>query len=259
MTGPATAAVWGAATAALAAVFYGVTVRAVPYIVAWRALAGMRRRGYPVNTLVHRGLNTAENCRTPLSVADALISVCRYDVSAGSLVIDLTVPAEGYWSLACYRRRTDNFAMLSDRDVRATGSRRAVLVLGQTTVSAAAGLPVFHIIPPDRKGLLIVRLVVSDPADTASVQAAMAVQEASVVRNAAVSQSADLLAAHVTLAGGERYCQRGTPEELQTFLASQFGSAAVQAIEVSRRMSLPGGASVMVQPAKYESGSADVG
>jgi len=115
--------VWILTTLAIAVIFDRAVLWFIPRIVSARAIAAIRRRAGGVNRLVFHGLNTLMNCRTPLSTADALITLCPYDVSVTPLRLGVTIPDDTYWSICCYGSNADNIFAMNDRQLpQRTGS-----------------------------------------------------------------------------------------------------------------------------------------
>jgi|GEM_PF-2410489 len=114
---------WILSTLVIAIIFDRAVLWCIPRIVSARAIAAIRRRAGGVNRLVFHGLNTPMNCRTPLSTADALMTLCPYDVSVTPLRLSLTIPDDTDWSICCYGPNADNiFAMNDSQLPQRTGS-----------------------------------------------------------------------------------------------------------------------------------------
>jgi len=106
------------ATLALAAVFHVFTVMALPTL----TMVDLDRKGKDMgrisNVLYHESRVTADSRVVVRPSPDFLYSVCAYDVSKAPLRIRASVP-DTYWSLSFYASNTDNFFVISDREVKA--------------------------------------------------------------------------------------------------------------------------------------------
>lgn len=96
---------------------------------------------------------------------DLLYATCAFDVGARPLVIRVDPRSAGhqaYWSIALYASNSDNFFVLNDRQA---GEGPVQLVLRGADASAAAAPPgAISVTSPSRRGLLLMRLLVADPA-----------------------------------------------------------------------------------------------
>lgn len=152
------------------------------WIVSRRALARHRHKAGGKNRLVLHGLNNSRNCRTPLAVADAVVSFCVFDVAKSPLRIHATIPAGKYWSLAGYGTDTTNFFSLNDCQVTAEQTSRepeyqtlaVVLCRPDHHYQAQAGELVID--TPTSNGILLIRVLLNDPEDKVELDRVMTQQ-----------------------------------------------------------------------------------
>ena len=135
----------------------------VPRVMSARAVAIVRRRAGGINRLHFHGLNTPENCRTPMATADALMTLCPYDVSVAPLRIRVTIPEETYWSLCCYAPNSDNVFSMNDRQAVQKFGRHVVFVLQNNKMNVPIAGNEFPISLKSPRGIVLIRTVVLDP------------------------------------------------------------------------------------------------
>lgn len=155
---------WLFCTCMLAMLLYSAVLWSVPYVVSDRALGGIRKRA-GANVLIHRSPNTADNCRIPMAIADAIVSICVFDVAKCPLKIRATVPHGLYWSISCYARNTENFFVLNDVQASDRAGDELTLVLQKAAHGYRPGNGEILIDAPSNTGIVLIRMVVSDPTD----------------------------------------------------------------------------------------------
>lgn len=135
----------------------------IPRIMSARAIAIVRRRGNGINRLHFHGLNTPENCRTPMATADALMTLCPYDVSVASLRIAVTIPEDTYWSFCCYGPNADNVFAMNDLQAVQKFGRHVVFVLHASEMNVVTAGGEFPVSLKSHRGIVLIRTVVPDP------------------------------------------------------------------------------------------------
>ena len=148
----------------------------IPRIASEHAIAIVRRRAGGVNRLFFHGLNTPANCRTPLSTADALMTLCPYDVTNGPLRIRVTIPEAAYWSICCYGPNADNAFAMNDLQVIERVGRNAVFVLHLESLSSVVAADELAVPLKSARGMLLMRTAVADPQIPRSLEALESIQ-----------------------------------------------------------------------------------
>lgn len=158
-------------------------LRLLVLIVSHRALARHRRRAGGSNRLVQHGLNDAANCRTPLSVADAIVSFCVFDVSEAPLRLHASIPSGKYWSLTCYGLDTSNFFSMNDQQLETTHARTddpncrsLTVVLCQERQKYKAARDQIVVETPGPRGIFLIRVLLNDPEDERELTTVMRIQ-----------------------------------------------------------------------------------
>ena len=157
-----------ALTAALG--FYTV-LNALPGRIMDRAMERLEARG-EINSASH-ALPVTEASRDVVRPSpDLMYSICVFDLSQGPLLITAPWPRDGnYASVSFYDDRTNNFGVVSDRDV--DENRRARIFLQQEAFPFPPGHDVGQhrtITAPSETGLALFRMVY-DPADVETADA----------------------------------------------------------------------------------------
>lgn len=146
--------------AALVAVgTYAATLWATPYGMMAKAMEKLGTGG--INVMRHQGLPTAENRWIVRPSPDLAYSICVFDLSMGPVKIDAFVPPRRYWSLSVFDANTDNIFSVNDRAVE--GGRYALTL----SKGAARG----SLVVPGGKGIALIRILVTDAQDLASIDA----------------------------------------------------------------------------------------
>ena len=141
----------------------------VPRIASARAMAIVRRRAGGINRLHFHGLNTPTNCRTPMSTADALMTLCPYDVSGCALRLSVTIPQDVYWSICCYGPNADNIFSMNDLQAVQKIGRHVVFVLHCDSVKLDTADNEVSVPLKSSRGILLIRTGVPDPHDETSL------------------------------------------------------------------------------------------
>lgn len=159
-------------------------LRLLVRVVSSRALARHRRKAGGSNRLVLHGLNNAANCRTPLSVADAVVSFCVFDVTRLPLRLHAHIPPGKYWSLTCYGMDTTNFYSLNDQQLEdrpgeaENSDRRSVTVVfcrQQHSYQPQAHERLIETI--GSHGIILIRVLMNDPEDESELASIMKQQQ----------------------------------------------------------------------------------
>jgi uncharacterized membrane protein len=146
-------------------------VWAVPHFVMWRLAksvpAAMRGAGaahFPPMTD-----HTAR--RVVMPSPDLLYALCEIDLRERPMRVRADPKAPHYWSIALYADNSDNFFVVNDRQAAGAPVDLLLVAPGAAAPADAAGVRVVH--SPSRRGLLLMRVLVSDYArEQAVVEAA---------------------------------------------------------------------------------------
>jgi uncharacterized membrane protein len=157
-------------------VLHILTTFAVPWMNTSSAFERLRAK---LETNAMRVFPADANGQTPLPFlsADLRYAMCRYDLTANSVIVSATLPDIG-WSLALYTPQGDNFYAVPGQDGR--------VVTAQFTLNTASDrllLPVpgvrrsdtdaTQVTSPNREGLVVIRAPNLGPAQQASVEDAL--------------------------------------------------------------------------------------
>jgi uncharacterized membrane protein len=144
-----------------------------------RSLRIHRRLAGGSNRLFLQGMNTPENCVTPLSVADAMIMFCVFELSKGPVQITVHLPGSRFWSITCYGTDTTNFFSINATHPEMRHAANAVLSLSYTrnvlSHQYSANPPEspddkwLTAESPSRQGLILIRAVLNNPEDAEEV------------------------------------------------------------------------------------------
>ena len=141
----------------------------IPRVASARAIAIVRRRAGGINRFHFHGLNTPTNCRTPMSTADALMTLCPYDVSDAPLRLSVTIPEDVYWSFCCYAQNSDNVFAMNDLQAVQQIGREVVFVLHCDSVKVATAGNEVSVPLKSSRGIALIRTGVPDPHDSPSL------------------------------------------------------------------------------------------
>lgn len=149
-----------AALLLLAVAVHLLAVWAAPRLIMHRVLSQLPQDGQPVLPPMTDHLQR----RVVMPSPDLLYALCPFDLSRRALRVQADpATAPGYWSLALYSSVSDNVHVLNDR--AAAGRPVEMLLLGPDAPAAASATPGVQVVRmPTARGLLLMRVLVSDPA-----------------------------------------------------------------------------------------------
>ena len=101
---------------------------------------------------------------------DLLYATCGYDLSHGALDVSADPRLPGYWSIAGYADNTDNFLVINDRRAAGQAVTLRLLPPGQPAPPADAARP--GVVAPSMRGLLLMRVLVTQDVAAAALDAA---------------------------------------------------------------------------------------
>ena len=163
---------WALVVLVVAIVVHVLAVWAAPRLIMRKvfegapAASGTNRAFYPPMT-------SAESRSIVMPSPDLLYAICTYDLAGGPVRITASPGLDSYWSVALYSAASDNWYVINDRQA---GGRPVDLVVaerGMMRSASAASTSATVLEAPSRKGLVLMRVLVSDYAkDSARYEAA---------------------------------------------------------------------------------------
>ena len=149
---------------ALAAGFW-IALNAIPGVIMNKAMTRIAAATGGAGEVRHAPRLREDNQTIVRASPDILYSVCVFDLSEGDYRIAAPWPADGnYASVSFYDARTNNFAVISDRD--ATGPGTEVTLARDSNVAGAD-----TIVAPADRGLALYRRVIDADTDLAAADA----------------------------------------------------------------------------------------
>jgi uncharacterized membrane protein len=144
--------------ALVAALAYVGALWATPHVIMAKAMEKLGAGR--INTMQHHGLPNAESRFVVRPSPDLAYSICVFDLAQGLVAIDAFVPPQRYWSLSVFDANTDNIFSVNDR----AASGRYALTLSKDGAGGSLAVP-------GGKGIALIRILVTDPADLAAIDA----------------------------------------------------------------------------------------
>ncbi|MEW6577256.1 DUF1254 domain-containing protein [Sphingorhabdus buctiana] len=153
---------------AVAAVAWHGTLLATPYVLmsaAMKKISSANGNGR-ANVFGFGEMATADRQPIVRPSPDLVYSSCVFNLSQGPVLVDVAPVPGKYWSVSIFDARTDVAAVRSDRD---TGGKPARLALVRKGQVAPKGYDVVQL--DHDKGIALMRILLSDPAEYAEVDA----------------------------------------------------------------------------------------
>lgn len=157
---------WLIGVVVIAAIAHGAALYFGPSLIMGRvmsraaAVSGINAMAYPPRP-------NAANNTVVRSSPDLLYNICAYDVSDKPLLVTAEVPPGTYWSAAFYDLNTDNYRVINDRQATTGGIRVLVTKPGTPAADAPAGAET--IVSPTTRGLVLIRTLINDEANSAAI------------------------------------------------------------------------------------------
>ena len=151
-----------------AAIAWHGTLVATPYVLMSAAMKkiGSADANGRANVFAFGPMATADRQPIVRPSPDLVYSSCVFDLSEGPVLVDVAPVPGKYWSLSIFDARTDVAAVRSDRD---TGGQNARLALVRDGQVAPKGYDVVKL--DHDRGIALIRILLSDPAEFAEVDA----------------------------------------------------------------------------------------
>ena len=102
-----------------------------------------------------------------------LYAICTYDLAGGPVRVTANPGLDSYWSVALYSAASDNWYVINDRQAGRHPVDLVVAERGMMRSASAASTSAKVLKAPSQKGLVLMRVLVSDYAkDSARYEAA---------------------------------------------------------------------------------------
>ncbi len=107
-------------------------------------------------------MTDATQRRIVMPSPDLLYATCLFDVSHAPLRVRADPRLPGYWSVAAYAANSDNFLVVNDRQL--AGKPLDLVLVGAQGAPAGTAVPpgARVVVAPSDKGLVLMRVLVSD-------------------------------------------------------------------------------------------------
>jgi hypothetical protein len=151
----------------LAVAGYQATLLATPYLLMGAAIKKIGSAG-PPNQFAFGPMATADRQPIVRPSPDLSYSTCVFDLSKGTVFIDVEPIPGHYWSVSIFDARTDVAAVRSDRD---TGGKAARLQLVREGWKAKHTIGYDMVSVPSDKSIALIRILLNNPNDFAKVDA----------------------------------------------------------------------------------------
>jgi uncharacterized membrane protein len=157
-------------------VLHILTTFAVPWM---NASSAFERLRFKLEPNAMRVFPSDANGQTPLPFlsADLRYAICRYDLTANSVIISATLPDIG-WSLALYTPQGDNFYAVPGQDGRVVTAQFTLNIASDRLLLPVPGVrrsdtDATQVTSPNREGLVVIRAPNLGPAQQASIEEAL--------------------------------------------------------------------------------------
>lgn len=159
-------------TLAIAILAHVATMWALPRFVMWKTMDTLQGlAGGKANVTLRPSLPDHTARTVVMPSPDLLYAICVYDLTQGPVLLSADRFPPGYWSLALYDARSDNFLTINDGQQK---GRPLALVITEGT--SPPGDTRF-VASPSRRGIALFRSLLLDSADRAAIDAARATME----------------------------------------------------------------------------------
>jgi uncharacterized membrane protein len=160
---------WIAGALLIAAIVHVASLLLLPRLIMLRTMSVMTRSA-SANTVLHPPRSGARSRTVVRPSPDLLYSICVYDLRAaeGAVRVSIHDMPDTYWSVSVFDADTNNVYALNDRQAK-TGAADFLLAESGTLANDER-LPV--VTTPTNRGIVLLRILVSDDARTAELDAA---------------------------------------------------------------------------------------
>jgi len=153
---------------AAGAIAWHGTLVATPYVLMSAAMKkiGSADANGRANVFAFGPLATADRQPIVRPSPDLVYSSCVFNLSQEPVLLDVAPVPGKYWSISIFDARTDVAAVRSDRDTGGKPARLALIREGQVAPKGYEVVQLDH-----DKGIALMRILLSDPAEYAEVDA----------------------------------------------------------------------------------------
>lgn len=164
-------------TLAIAILAHVATMWGLPRLVMWKTMNTLQDlAGGRANTALRPGLPDHTTRTVVMPSPDLLYAICVYDLTQGPVLLSADRFPPGYWSLALYDARSDNFLTINDRQQQ--GRPLALTIAETTSPQGDTGF----VVSPSTRGIVLFRSLLLDPAERETIEAARATMQCQRVR-----------------------------------------------------------------------------
>lgn len=150
---------------------------ALPRLVMWKTMDMLQDlAGGKPNAALRPDLPDHTARTVVMPSPDLLYVICVYDLARGPVLLSADRFPPGYWSLALYDARSDNFLTINDRQQL---GRPLALVITETTSPPGDAR---FVASPSTRGIALFRSLLLDPAERETIDAARATMQCQPVR-----------------------------------------------------------------------------
>ena len=166
-----------ALTLAIAILAHVATMWVLPRFTMWTTMDTLQDlAGGKANAALRPGLPDHTARTVVMPSPDLLYAICVYDLTQGPVLLSAARFPPGYWSLALYDARSDNFLTINDGQQQ---GRPLALVITETTSPPGDAR---FVASPSTRGIVLFRSLLLDPAERETIEAARATMQCQPVR-----------------------------------------------------------------------------
>lgn len=149
-----------AIVASVAVLAHLATVWALPRVIMWRLATSAPAEQRAPGTVYFPPMTDHDARRIVMPSPDLLYATCAFDVRERPMRVRAHPQAPHYWSIALYASNSDNFFVVNDAQAAGAPVDLLLVAPGAATPAEAGGARV--VATPSTRGLLLMRVLVSD-------------------------------------------------------------------------------------------------
>jgi uncharacterized membrane protein len=157
---------WVGVTALVAVLVHLASTWYLPRFIMARAMDGLERQAGGSNTLFQAPLATAASRAIVRPSPDLLYSICVVDVSGGPVRVR-ALPSQPYSSVSVFAANSDNVFVMNDRYLAPGAAFELWIARSDQKVPLSAPVAMLR----SNRGLVLVRRVLTDPAQSPALEA----------------------------------------------------------------------------------------